>query len=132
MVLVIIALVRIVHVTGLIAMMLVSVTLVSIVLMLLGMVLVIIALVRVVHVTRLISVVLVTVTLVWIVDAHPVLLPTGGSLFRLGTSTLRWLDNGNVPEPISSYLISRYCKSPLFTMQTIPICMWDPRMAACR
>ena len=78
MVLVIVALVRIVHVPRLIAVMLVSVTLVSIVLMLTCVVLVIVALVRVVHVPRLISMVLVTVTLVWIVDAHPVLLPTRG------------------------------------------------------
>lgn len=80
MVLVIVALVRIVHVPRLIPMMLVSVTLVCIMLMVIGVVLVIVALVRVVHVPRLISVVLVTVTLVCIVDAHPVLLPTVGSL----------------------------------------------------
>jgi len=88
-VLVTVALVRVVHVPRLIPMMLVSVTLVSIVLMILCMVLVIVALVRVVHVPRFFSMVLVTVTLVWIVDAHPVLLPTWGSLVRLGPSPLR-------------------------------------------
>ncbi len=89
MVLVTVALVRIVHMPGLISMMLVSITLVRIVLMFLCMVLVIVALVRVVHVTRFFSVVLVTVTLVWIVDAHPVLLPTGGLSCPARASTLR-------------------------------------------
>ena len=80
MVLVIVALVRVMHVPRLISMMLMGVTLVSTVLMLVCVVLVIVALVRVVHVPGLISMMLVTVTLVCIVAAHPVLLPTWGSL----------------------------------------------------
>ena len=97
MVLVTVTLVRVVHVPGLISMMLMGITLVSMVLMLVCVVLVIVALVRVVHVPRLISVVFVTVTLVCIVAAHPVLLPLGDLFVRLGASTLRWLDSGNVP-----------------------------------
>ena len=106
MVLVTVALVRIVHVTRLIPMMLVSITLVSIVLMFLCMVLVIVALVRVVHVTRLFSVVLVTVTLVWIVDAHPVLLPTGGSLIPVRGIDTPMNRKWKRSEPFSLYLIS--------------------------
>ena len=70
------------------------------------MVLVGVALVCVVHVPRLILMMLVTVTLVWIVDAHPILLPDRALFFRFEASTLRWIDSGDAPKPLSLYLIS--------------------------
>ena len=106
MVLVGVALVCVVHVPRLIPVMLVSVALVSIMLMLIGVVLVGVALVCVVHVPRLILMMLVTVTLVWIVDAHPILLPDRALFFRFEASTLRWIDSGDAPKPLSLYLIS--------------------------